>query len=119
LALPGDEVIRGVKKPMQEDEEGEDSNTIDEVVKDGTECEVMLAALSWKDKEDEQKFKREGTTVIHVYRVGEDGTTGLWIWEPPAAEYWEQRLLRDGAVGWKDCYVDFRPIFNDWQYGLL
>jgi hypothetical protein len=98
--LPGE--LNGVKDPGEGKTE------------DGTECEVLLVVMSWKNRELERKF-RETSKLMRTEPGKEPGTAYL-VGMVPIMEDWEEGLKADGAVGWRDCYVDFEMVSkNLWR----
>jgi hypothetical protein len=93
---PGSE-LPGELKEVKDSGEGK--------TKDGTECEVLLAVMSWKNGEAEGKF-RETSKLMRTKPGKEPGTVVL----VGVMEDWEEGLKADGTVGWRDWYVDFEMI---------
>jgi hypothetical protein len=77
-------------------------------MKDGTECEVLLVVMSWKNGEVEGKFRE--TEKLMRTEPGKEPGTAVLVGMVPIMEDWEEGLKADGAVGWRDWYVDFEMI---------
>jgi hypothetical protein len=75
---------------------------------DGTECEMLLVVMSWKNGEVERKFRE--TTKRMRTEPGEEPGTAVFVGMVPVMEDWEEGLKADGAVGWRDWYVDFEMV---------
>jgi hypothetical protein len=96
---PGSE-LPGELKEVKDSREGK--------TEDGTGCEVLLAVMSWRSKEKEGKF-REREKLMYT-EPGEEPGTAVLVRMVPIMEDWEEGLKADGAVGWRDWYVDFEMI---------
>ena len=77
-------------------------------MEDGTECEVLLVVMSWRNREREEKFRE--TAKLMRTEPGKEPGTAVLVGMVPIMEDWEERLKADGAVGWRDWYVDFEMI---------
>lgn len=75
---------------------------------EGTECEVFLVVMSWTNGEAEKKFRE--TAKLMRTEPGEEPGTAVLVAMVPVMEDWEEGLKADGAVGWRDWYVDFEMI---------
>ena len=75
---------------------------------DRTECEVLLAVMSWRNGEVEGKFRE--TAKLMCTKLGEEPGTAVLVGMVPVMEDWKEGLKADGAVGWRDWYVDFEMI---------
>ncbi|KAI0118525.1 hypothetical protein F4776DRAFT_672877 [Hypoxylon sp. NC0597] len=64
----------------------------------GANWDVMVTLMSWRSKEKEQIFR----DLAVIYRKGR----GL----VPIFEDWQDTLKSEGAVEWKDYYVDFEML---------
>jgi hypothetical protein len=96
---PGSE-LPGELKEVKDSGEGK--------VEDRTECEVLLVVMSWRNEEREGKF-REREKLMRT-EPGEEPGTAVLVRMVPIMEDWEEGLKADGAVGWRDWYVDFEMI---------
>ena len=74
----------------------------------GTECEVLLVVMSWRNREAEEKFR--DTAKLMRTEPGEEPGTAVLVGMVPIMEDWEEGLKADGTVGWRDWYVDFEMI---------
>jgi hypothetical protein len=72
---------------------------------DGTECEVLLVVMSWMNGEREGKFRETAKLMRQV--LGRAPGTIEFV---PIMGDWEEELKANGAVGWRDWYVDFEMI---------
>ena len=72
---------------------------------EGTECEVLLAVMAWKNGEVERKF-REMTKLMRT-EPGEEPGTAVLVGMVTVMENWEEGLKADGAVGWRDWVCGF------------
>ncbi|KAJ5808794.1 hypothetical protein N7474_010063 [Penicillium riverlandense] len=61
------------------------------------ECRVLLIVMSWRSSEPKQNFL-ETTPILR----GQESV--------PVMQEWEDTLGANGAVGWKDWYVDFEMV---------
>jgi hypothetical protein len=77
-------------------------------VEEGTECEVLLVVMSWTNGEAERKFRE--TAKLMRTEPGEEPGTAVLVAMVPVMGDWEEGLKADGAVGWRDWYVDFKMI---------
>ena len=102
---PGSE-LPGELKEVKDSGEGK--------TEDGTECEVLLAVMSWRNGEMEGKFVKRAKLMRT--KLGKEPGTAVLVGMVPVMEDWEEGLKADGAVGWSDWYVDFEMISkNVWR----
>jgi len=93
---PGSE-LPGEFKEVKDSGEGK--------TEDGTECEVLLVVMSWRNGEVEGKFRE--TAKLMRTKLGKEPGTTVFV---PIMGDWEEGLKANGAVGWRDWYVDFEMI---------
>jgi hypothetical protein len=96
---PGSE-LPGELKEVKDSGEGK--------TEDGTEYDVLLVVMSWRNGEVEGKFQE--TAKLMRTELGEEPRTAVVVGMVPVMEDWEEGLKADGAVGWRDWYVDFEMI---------
>lgn len=69
------------------------------------DCRVLLVVMSWKSNESKQEFLENNPVVRGQELV-------------PVMQEWEDTLRKNGAIGWKDWYVDFgmvRKVIKVWS----